>query len=156
MLAQPMCYSARYEARLDAETHAKRKALAATFHRTRSAILRCIMQWGLTQTWSWTINTAAPVTVHPLSLLLESDLLQQVQEAAETQGASVAAWVRYAMRQISPDNFPATWHAAAGEGGNRDPMTRLGIAYASCCDWTRPPPRSCSTSSNNSPSQGRR
>jgi hypothetical protein len=149
-------YSARYEARIDAETHAQLTTLAATFHRKRSAIVRSVMQWGLAQTRGWTVDVTIPGMVYKLSPLLEPDLLQQVQAAAAAQGVSVAAWVREAMRRISVDNFPATWHAAAGEGANRNPMTRLGIADASCCDWTSPPPRSCRTSSNTSPSHGRR
>jgi hypothetical protein len=43
-------YSVRRQARLDAETHAKLEELAHTFHRKRAAILRFVMQWGLTQT----------------------------------------------------------------------------------------------------------
>jgi hypothetical protein len=43
-------YSARHQARLDAETHAKLQELAAAFRRKRSAILCYVMQWGLTQT----------------------------------------------------------------------------------------------------------
>jgi hypothetical protein len=40
-------YSVRYQARLDAETHTKLEDLARTFHRTRSAILRYVLQWGV-------------------------------------------------------------------------------------------------------------
>jgi hypothetical protein len=40
----------RYQARLDAETHAKLQDLTTAFHRKRSAILRFVMDWGLTQT----------------------------------------------------------------------------------------------------------
>jgi hypothetical protein len=43
-----VCYSVRYQARLDAETWAKLEELAAAFHWKRSAILRSVMQWGLT------------------------------------------------------------------------------------------------------------
>jgi hypothetical protein len=50
--------SARVEARLDAETHAKLQALAATFHRTRAAVLRVVMQWGpKLATTSWLFVT---------------------------------------------------------------------------------------------------
>jgi predicted DNA-binding protein len=123
VLAPPIRYSARYEARLDVETHAKLKALAATFHRKRSAILRCLMQWGLTQTRSWTIDTAAPVTVHPLSLLLEPHLLQHVQEAASARGATVAAWVRQVMREVRSDDFPASWRTGVVVGRSHDSHT---------------------------------
>jgi hypothetical protein len=56
VLERPMRSSARVEARLDAETHAKLQALAATFHRTRAAVLRVVMQWGpKLATTSWVI-----------------------------------------------------------------------------------------------------
>ena len=63
-------YSARHQARFDAETHAKMEELAAAFHRKRSAILRHVMQWGLTQTREWTVDMALPNTVHTLGMLL--------------------------------------------------------------------------------------
>jgi hypothetical protein len=50
----------RYQARLEAETHAKLEELAAAFHRKRSAILRHAMPWGLTQTRGWTVDRAVP------------------------------------------------------------------------------------------------
>jgi hypothetical protein len=63
-------YSVRHQARLDAETHAKLEELAAAFHRKRSAILRCVMQWGLTQTQGWTIDQSLPATVQTVGMLL--------------------------------------------------------------------------------------
>jgi predicted transcriptional regulator len=107
----------RYQARLDAETHAKLEELAAAFHRTRSAILRHAMPWGLTQTRGWTIDRAVPGTVRTVGMLLESELLQQVQEAAAAHGATVAAWIRHAIRQVSRADFPPSWHAEADQGG---------------------------------------
>jgi hypothetical protein len=83
--------SVRYQARLDAETHAKLQELAATCHRTRAAVLRHILQWGLPQTHSWTIDGTPPVTRHTLQLLLDPTLLQQVQEAAAAHGTRMAA-----------------------------------------------------------------
>jgi hypothetical protein len=72
----------KHQARLDAETHAKLEELAAIFHWKRSAILRCVMQWGLTQTRGWTVDMAVPGPVRTVCMLLEPELLQQVQEAA--------------------------------------------------------------------------
>ena len=103
--------SARHQARLDAETSAKLTALVRTFRRTRSAILRHVMQWGLTQTRRWTIDMTVPGTVHTAGMLLEPELLQQVQEAAAAHGATVAAWVRHAMREVTIEDFPASWQA---------------------------------------------
>jgi predicted DNA-binding protein len=99
-------YSVRYQARLDAETHVKLEELAAAFHRKRSAILRHAMQWGLTQTRGWTVDRAVPGTVRTVGMLLEPELLQQVQEAAAVYGASMAAWLREAVRRVTGDDFP--------------------------------------------------
>jgi predicted DNA-binding protein len=108
--------SARYQARLDAETSAKLAELVCTFHRTHSAILRFAMQWGLTQTQGWTIDQSIPATVQTVAMLLEPKLLQQMQDAAAAHGASVAAWVRHALRQVTPNDFPASWHVEALQG----------------------------------------
>ena len=104
-------YSVRHQARLDAETHAKLEQLVGTFHRKRAAILRYVMDWGLTQTTGWTVDPSIPDRPHLLHLLVDPDLLQQVQEAADAHGASVAAWLRQAMREVTPEAFPASWRA---------------------------------------------
>jgi predicted transcriptional regulator len=101
----------RYQARLDAETHAKLEELAAAFHRKRSAILRHAMPWGLTQTRGWTVDRAVPGTVRTVGMLLEPELLQQVQEAAAVHGATIAAWLRQAMRRVTIEDFPKSWRA---------------------------------------------
>jgi hypothetical protein len=102
-------YSARYQARLNAETHAKLQELAAAFHRKRSAILRFVLQWWLTQTQGWNIDQSVPATVQPVPLLVEPDLLQQGQGAAAAHGAMVATWSRQAMRQVTAEDFPQRW-----------------------------------------------
>jgi predicted transcriptional regulator len=104
-------YSVRRQARLDAETHAKLEALTRIFHRKRSAILRHVMQWGLGHTTGWTVDLSIPNRPHLVHRLVEPHLLQQVQAAAEAHGASVAAWLRHAMRQVTPEDFPASWRA---------------------------------------------
>ena len=123
MLARPVHYSARHQARLNAETYAKLKELARTFDRKRSAVLRFTMQWGLIQTKEWIIDQAIPATVQTVAMLLEPVLLQQLQEAAATHGASVAAWGRHAMRQVSPEDFPASWRAAVADVRSHDSPT---------------------------------
>jgi predicted transcriptional regulator len=112
--------SVRYQARLDAETHTKLEELARTFHRKRSAILRSVMPWELTQTRGWTVDMAVPGTVCTLSLLLEPELLQQVQEAAAVHRSTVAAWLRQAMRQIARDAFPDSWRAGEPTARSHD------------------------------------
>jgi predicted DNA-binding protein len=103
-------YSMRRQPRLDAETSAQLEALASSFHRKRAAILRYAMQWGLAHTIGWTLDPSIPDRPHLVHLLVSLDLLQQVQAAAAAYGASVAAWLRHAMRQVTPEDFPASWH----------------------------------------------
>jgi predicted transcriptional regulator len=109
-------YRVRHQARLDAETHAKLEELAAAFHRKRSATLRHTMQWGLTQTRGWTVDRAVPGTVRTVGMLLEPELLQQVQEGAAVHGATVAVWLRQAIRQITLEEFPDSWQAEDIQG----------------------------------------
>jgi plasmid stability protein len=61
--------------------------------------------------------------VAPLSLLLGPDLLQHVHKAAAAHRASVAAWVREAMRQVSSAEFPASWRAAVANVRTHDSPT---------------------------------
>jgi hypothetical protein len=103
------CSSVRHQARLDAETHAKLEELAVAFHRKRSAILRFVMGWGLTQTQGWTIVRSIPATAGIVAMLVEPELLQQVQEAAAAHSATVAPWLRHAMRQVTIEDFPESW-----------------------------------------------
>jgi predicted transcriptional regulator len=109
-------YSVRHQARLDAETSAMLEALAKTFHRKRAAILRFVMQWGLSHTTTWTINPSTPDRPYLVHMLVEPDLLQQVQ-AAESHGVAVAVWLRQAMRQVTHKDFPPSWHAETARGG---------------------------------------
>jgi hypothetical protein len=114
------CYSARHQARLDAATHAKLEELAATFHRKRSAILRLVMQWGLHHSTGWPIDRSPVATVPPVPVLLEPDLLQQVQATAVAHGASMAAWLREAVRRGTTEDFPASWRAAETLGRSHE------------------------------------
>jgi predicted transcriptional regulator len=104
-------YNVRWQARLDAETHTKLQALAQAFHRKRAQILRHVMQWALADTHGWTVDRTIPAAVHPVTLLMDPELCQQVQDAAAAHGGSVAAWVRQAMRQVTPEDFPPSWRA---------------------------------------------
>jgi predicted transcriptional regulator len=104
-------YSTCRQARLDAETHAKLEALANSFYRKRAQILRHVMQWGIAHTNGWTIDSSIPDRPHLVQMLVEPDLLQQVHAAADAHGASVAAWLRHAMRQVTHDDFPPSWRA---------------------------------------------
>jgi hypothetical protein len=102
-------YSVRQQARLDRETQAKLEALATALHRKRSAILRYVMQWALAHTTAWTIDASIADRPHLVHILVEPDPLHQVQEAAESHSVPVAAWLRQAMRQVTLEEFPASW-----------------------------------------------
>jgi predicted transcriptional regulator len=104
-------YRVRRQARLDVETHAKLEGLAHTFHRKRAQILRYVMQWGLAHTTGWTVDPSSPDRPHLVHMLVDSELLQQVQDAADAHGTSVSAWVRQGMRQVTYEDFPASWRA---------------------------------------------
>lgn len=110
-------YTIRHQARLDAETHATLEQLVKTFRRKRGPILRYVMQWGISRSARWSIDQSIPAQVHLVPLLVEPELLQQVQDAAAVHGATVVAWVRHAIRQISGADFPPSWHAEADQGG---------------------------------------
>jgi hypothetical protein len=112
--------SARHQARLDADTHAKLAELAAAFYAKRSAILRSVMQWGLRHSEGWTIDRSTVTAVPPVPVLLEADLLQQVQDADAAHGVSMGAWLREAMRRITADDFPASWRAAEAPGRSHE------------------------------------
>jgi predicted transcriptional regulator len=104
-------YRVRHQARLDAKTSATLEALANTSHRKRAAILRYVMDWGLARTQRWTINTLISDHPHLVHMLIEPDLTRQVQTAADSHGATMASWLRQAMRQVTRDDFPPSWRA---------------------------------------------
>jgi predicted transcriptional regulator len=109
--ARHVRYSVRHQARLDVETHTKLEELAAAFHRKRSAILRYVMQWGLTQTQKWTVDPSISDRPHLVHMVVDPELLQRVQAAAAAHGTDVAAWERHAMRLVTRDDFPPSWRA---------------------------------------------
>ena len=104
-------YGVRYQARLDTETSAKLEELARIFHRTRAAVLRSIMQWGLTPTGGWVVDRSIPASVHLVHVLVEPAMMQHMQNAAVTHRVNVAAWLRHAIRQVTQADFPESWRA---------------------------------------------
>jgi predicted transcriptional regulator len=118
-------YSVRHQARLDAERHAKLEELAAAFHRKRSAILRYVMQWGLVHGRAWTIDPSIPASVHLVHVLVEPAVMLQVEDAAAARGASVAGWLRHALRQVTIEDFPASWRT-----GEQSPRSHESGYYA--------------------------
>jgi predicted transcriptional regulator len=100
------------DARLDTLTRAKLEELANQFHRSRAAVLRQVMRWGLSREPSGRVNRdeARDLGRH-LFFLVESKLHQQVRKAAEADGVDVARWLRHLLRAITAIDFPASWRA---------------------------------------------
>lgn len=63
------------------------------------------------------VDLSIPDRPHLVHTLVEPELLRQVQDTAETHGVTVVAWLRHAMRQVTPEDFAAGWHAEAAQGG---------------------------------------
>jgi hypothetical protein len=71
------------------------------------------MQWGLAHMQGWSIDPSIPDRPHLVHLRVESERLQQVQDAPDAHGVSVAAWLRHAMRQVTIEDLPASWRVGA-------------------------------------------
>jgi hypothetical protein len=79
--------------------------------RKQAQILRYVMAWGLDHPHAWTRDRQRPDRTHPVHMLVEPALWQQVQGAVALKGVSVAAWVRQVMRNVTIADFPASWRA---------------------------------------------
>jgi hypothetical protein len=53
-------------------------------------------------------------------MLVDPELLQQEQEAADTHGVTVAVWLRHAIRRVTMDDFPPSWRAEERAPRSRD------------------------------------
>ena len=125
-------YRVRRQARLDVDTRAKLEELARTFRRKRAAILRFVMSWGFTHGRAWTIDCSSPTASRPVNMLMDPELLQQVQDAVEAHGVTFAAWLCEAIRQVTPEDFPASWRVEAKasrshESGYDGPKIGMGL-----------------------------
>ena len=80
---------------------------------TRAAVLCHIMHWGLSRGDTLTCAQGEfQGPVRHLSLYVPSDLHAQVQKAAIAAGVKAAPWLRHMVRQITVQNFPASWQEA--------------------------------------------
>jgi predicted transcriptional regulator len=110
----PRRTSVRMDARLDTMTRAKVDALATTFHRSRGAVLREVMQWGMTRQAMGEIvhgDVQGPTT--HLVFVVEATVHQDVGKAARGAGMDVATWLRQMLRDITEADFPRSWQVAA-------------------------------------------
>jgi hypothetical protein len=106
-------FSIRIDARLDPSTRAKVDELATRFHQPRAVVLCHIMHWGLSHgdTLACAQGDVEGPVCH-LSLYVPSGLHAQVQEAAIAAGVKAAPWLRRMVRQITIQDFPASWQEA--------------------------------------------
>jgi predicted transcriptional regulator len=116
------------DARLDAMTRAKLDAFAEDFRRSRGAILREVMQWGLRRRQTGTIeqsNTQGPF--QSLFLHVAPTLHMQVREVARSAGVGVAPWLRHMLREITVADFPRSWQVAAQGTGRTQASPRVSL-----------------------------
>jgi hypothetical protein len=114
--APPSRRSVRIDAGLDTQTRAKLERLVIAFHRSRAAVLRQVMHWGLER------RTAGPIDEGEAQgpscgpfLTVESELHRQLRAVARAAGLAVAPWMRHMMRRITKADFPKSWQVKAIE-----------------------------------------
>src|SRR5262249_4728467 len=119
---RPRQYTARLEVHLDAGTQAQITRFMTAFRRRRSAVLHQVLEWGLTHGQGWTIDRHRPPgRAQQVSLRLDLERREQVEEVAMTAGGDVSAWLRHAVHLVTVADFPASWQAASAEW-RRAPM----------------------------------
>jgi hypothetical protein len=116
--------SIRTDARLDAMTRAKVDDLATHFHQPRAAVLSYIREWGLGREQTRPLDQDdAQGPVRHLYLYVQSDLHERVEKAATAVGVRLAPWLRHMVRQITIEDFPASWRQAQSEERSHDSRT---------------------------------
>jgi hypothetical protein len=112
----------RMDARLDTTTRAIREDLATQLHRSRAAVLRQVMLWGLSREQTGPVdhdNAQGPV--HHLFVMVDAELHQRVRDTAKAAGLDVAPWLRHLLRVVTRADFPASWQRAAQRVPTIDP-----------------------------------
>jgi predicted transcriptional regulator len=100
------------DARLDTMTRARLDDLATQFHRSRAAVLRQVMHWGLSRESLGLVDKDDSQGPIPhFFFVVESELHQQVKRMAEAAGGDIAPWLRHMLREITVVDFPASWSA---------------------------------------------
>jgi predicted HicB family RNase H-like nuclease len=82
------------------------------------------MRWGLSRAQRGAIDDQPPRPVQHLFVLIEAELHQQVQHAAGAAGVEVSPWLRHRLRQITREDFPASWQVAQEDVPTIDPSGR--------------------------------
>jgi predicted DNA-binding protein len=108
-------------ARLDPTTREKVDDLAQHFHQPRAAVLCHIIEWGLSRVQTGPLDQGdAQGPVRHLYLYVQSDLHERVEKAATAAGVRLAPWLRHMVRQITIEDFPASWRADQSEERSHD------------------------------------
>ena len=116
---RPQRYTARLEVHLDQATQTTITRFVTAFRR-RSAVLRQVLEWGLTHGQGWQVDRHRPSgRAERVSLRLEPELWEPV-EAVATTAEVTSPWLRYAVQRVNVADFPASWQAASVEQ-ERDP-----------------------------------
>jgi hypothetical protein len=116
--------SIRMDARLDAPTRQKVDHLAKHFHQPRAAVLCHMMHWGLSQEPTGPFDQGEPHgLVRHLYLYVASELQARVEQAATAAGVKTAPWLRHMVRQMTMEDFPASWQEARSEERSHDSRT---------------------------------
>ena len=108
--------SIRMDAGLDAQTRAKLEDLATQFGRSRAAVLRHVMDWGLRRKHPGPIDDTTSNPVQHLFFIVGPELHRQVKDAAQSAGVDVAPWMRHMMRRVTTADFPESWRAGKING----------------------------------------
>jgi predicted transcriptional regulator len=115
---RPQRYTARLEVHLDQATQTTITRFVTVFRRSRAAVLRHVLEWGLTQGQGWTIDRHRPSgRTQRASLRLEPELRERLEAAATAAGGDISAWLRHAVHLVTVADFPASWQAASAEQG---------------------------------------
>jgi hypothetical protein len=113
---RPQRYTARLEVHLDQATQTTIKRFVTAFRRSRAAVLRQVLEWGLTHGQGWTLDRHRPLSrAQRVSLRLEPEQRERVEDAATTAGGDISAWLRHAVQRVTVADFPASWQATSSE-----------------------------------------
>jgi hypothetical protein len=83
---RPQHYTARLEVHLDQATQTTIARFVTAFRR-RSAVLRHVLEWGLTHGQGWTLDRHRPLgRAQRVSLRLEPELRERLEAVATTAG----------------------------------------------------------------------
>ena len=61
--------------------------------------------------------------MHHLYFYVASELYEQVKQAATAAGVKIAPWLRHMVRQVTIQDFPASWQAATPRERSHDSRT---------------------------------